>query len=99
MNTENNQYIVGIDTGSLNSNGALVVVKHASGKPPEIIRVATWPQKQNFFIRWKFRILMWKLYFKYYRRVTVIVEGTSEFSKPDWFADIRVVIGSIRSNN
>lgn len=66
------KYIIGIDTASSKSKGAMVVAKHTN-KGIEIVGVSHY-SKHPRINRIKFKWRAWMLYLKYFRKVVCVEE-------------------------
>ncbi len=83
------RYIIGIDPGTSNSNGALVVTKH-SPKGIEVIRVMKWYEKMNWVNRFRYKWLVLCLYFRHFRKVKILVETNSQHQVDRYFVGIKL---------
>lgn len=68
----NKEYIIGVDTASSQSKGAMVVAKHTE-EGIEIISVSHY-SKHPWTNRLRFKWMVWMLYLKYFRKVRCVME-------------------------
>ena len=88
------KYVIGIDTATSKSNGALVVAKHSSDGI-EIIKVMKWYQKWQWLNRLRYKFLIWRLCFRYFRKVEVYMESNSP-TPNKWYRDAKVTFNLFR---